>query len=80
MMMTVMFLMVFDAAVIAAPISLQVLMLPFLWMNFCTPSHRFYLRVVCTWLCFGLALHGFVYVYVVGNLLTHTQVRVDRIL
>lgn len=39
-----MFLMVFDAVVIAAPISLQVLMLPFLCLNF-TPSHFIYLRI-----------------------------------
>lgn len=39
-----MFLMVFDAVAIAAPISLQVLMLPFLCLNF-TPSHFIYLRI-----------------------------------
>lgn len=39
--MMVMFLMVFDAVVIAALLLLKVLTLPFLYMNFCVSLYQF---------------------------------------
>lgn len=73
-MMTAMFLMAFDAVVIAAPISLQVLMLPYLYYEFHTVAPFIY----CVFCLFapGDVLVG-CFVYVVGNLLTHKFARTE---
>lgn len=71
-MMTAMFLMAFDAVVIAAPISLQVLMLPFLYYEFHTVAPFIY----CVfYVCLHLAMFWLAVLCMLWEICLHTNLR-----